>query len=74
MNNIKAIKTSSVYMGNDRFVITVDGKQVGIICHIKRENIRSFSQTMTAGRTWTIEGRAGSYFATKSDAIYLLTK
>ena len=68
--NVQAIKIESDYMGNDQFAVVTDaGVRLGVIRHIKRENIRSYSRHMTTDRTWIVEGRTGIHYRTKADAV-----
>ncbi|QCG77307.1 hypothetical protein SEA_BUBBABEAR_46 [Microbacterium phage BubbaBear] len=69
-NNVKAIKIESDYMGNDQFAVVTDsGARLGVIRHIKRENMRSYSSRMTTDRTWIVEGRSGVHYRTKTAAV-----
>lgn len=69
-NNVKAIKIESDYMGNDQFAVVTDtGVRLGVIRHIKRENIRIYSSRMTTDRTWIVEGRTGIHYRTKASAV-----
>ena len=65
-------KTDSDYMGNDQFNVFEDDQLVGVIRHIKRENIRTFSRHMTTDRTWVIAGRTGMHYRTRKDAVAAL--
>jgi hypothetical protein len=74
-NNVKCVKIESDYMGNDQFAVVTDTDvRLGVIRHIKRENIRSYSSRMTTDRTWIVEGRNGIHYRTKTSAIESLIR
>ena len=61
------------YAGNDQFSVSLDGKALGTIRHIKPENIQHYSRHMRKSATWVIGGNRGGHYRTKADAAAYFT-
>jgi hypothetical protein len=55
-------------MGHERYSVTVDGRQLGIVRRIKLEDMQHFSRHMIASARWAASG-GGGHHKTLKDAV-----